>query len=74
MPPINKHTHTVTIQSAAEILGMSVQTLRTWDKQGRLPAFRDPKTGYRLYNITQLEQFAKDSNMRRKKRLANLAQ
>jgi len=56
----------VTIRSAAEILRVSVETLRNWDKQSKLKAKRN-KNGYRVYNISELEKFAKDNGLRRPK-------
>lgn len=55
----------VTIKRAAEVLGVSVETLRNWDKSGRLRAKRDSQTGYRMYNITRLEEFARKAKLRR---------
>ncbi|HEY9583227.1 MAG TPA: MerR family DNA-binding transcriptional regulator [Candidatus Paceibacterota bacterium] len=57
----------VTIRSAAEILRVSVETLRNWDKTGKLKARRN-KTGYRVYNISELEKFAEKEGIRRPKR------
>jgi len=57
----------VTIRSAAEILRISIETLRNWDKQGKLKAIRN-KNGYRLYNISELEKFALAHSMHRPKR------
>ncbi|OHB18382.1 MAG: hypothetical protein A2749_02675 [Parcubacteria group bacterium RIFCSPHIGHO2_01_FULL_45_26] len=56
----------VTIKSAAEILNISSETLRNWDKSGKLKARRDKK-GYRIYNISELELFATKNKMRRTK-------
>lgn len=39
----------LTIKAAAEILGVSEQTLRRWDNSGKLRARRHPINGYRLY-------------------------
>jgi excisionase family DNA binding protein len=39
----------LTIKAAAELLGVSEQTLRRWDKAGKLRAKRHPMNGYRLY-------------------------
>ncbi len=47
----------ITIKSAAEILNVSVETLRNWDKSGKLKAIRDPKNKYRFYSISALEHF-----------------
>jgi DNA-binding transcriptional MerR regulator len=46
----------VTIQIAAEVLKVSVNTLRNWDKSGKLKA-RRAKNGYRYYHIRELEVF-----------------
>ena len=46
----------VTVSIAAEILGITPHTLRTWDKKGILPARRG-KNGFRYYRITDLEKF-----------------
>lgn len=55
----------VTIKSAAEILGVSVETLRNWDKGGKLKASRDTNS-YRLYKISKLERFAEKYGLRRR--------
>ncbi len=39
----------LTIKAAAELLGVSEQTLRRWDKAGKLRPKRHPMNGYRLY-------------------------
>jgi len=39
----------LTVQQAANVLGVSPGTLRNWDKSGRLPVQRDPGNGYRRY-------------------------
>lgn len=44
----------LTIKSAAEVLEVSEQTLRRWDKAGKLRAKRHPMNGYRLYARRQL--------------------
>lgn len=49
----------VTIRAASEILGVSPQTLRNWDRDGILRAERDRKTDYRLYDISALQAFAR---------------
>lgn len=40
----------LTIKAAAELLGVSEQTLRRWDKAGKLRPKRHPMNGYRLYS------------------------
>lgn len=54
----------VTIKSAAEILGVSVETLRNWDKRGFLKARRNPQNGYRLYNISELQKKLKQKQLK----------
>jgi DNA (cytosine-5)-methyltransferase 1 len=46
-----------TISEAAEILDKNPETLRRWDKQGKLIAVREPMSDYRVYNKEQLEVF-----------------
>jgi len=54
----------VTIQTAAEILGVSVGTLRGWDRSGKLRARRS-KNRYRIYRVAELERFAKKHRTKR---------
>lgn len=42
------------IQEAGEVLGVSEQTLRNWDRSGKLRAQRHPINGYRLYRAGDL--------------------
>ena len=44
----------LTIKAAAELLGVSEQTLRRWDEAGKLRAKRHPMNGYRLYPRDQV--------------------
>jgi excisionase family DNA binding protein len=39
----------LTIKAAADALGVSEQTLRRWDRAGKLRPMRHPMNGYRLY-------------------------
>ena len=39
----------LTVGEAAEIIGVSKDTLRRWDRAGKLVARRHPITSYRLY-------------------------
>jgi MerR family transcriptional regulator, copper efflux regulator len=43
------------IKTAAGFLGVSVNTLRNWERQGKLATYRHPINGYRLYKKTDLE-------------------
>ena len=39
---------------AAEFLGVSQNTLRTWAKQGKIPVRVNPANGYRLFRQSEL--------------------
>jgi superfamily II DNA or RNA helicase len=45
------------VGEAAEFIGVSPQTLRRWDRDGRLTAVRRPENGYRYYRRSELEPF-----------------
>lgn len=47
----------LTIKEAAKYIGVSTLTLRNWDKQGKLSAYRHPINNYRVYRLDQLELF-----------------
>ena len=48
----------ITLSEAAEIIGKSKETLRRWDREGKLSAVREPISNYRLYNKEQLNLFS----------------
>jgi len=50
----------ITISEAAEILGVSIDTLRRWDKSGKLNPIKTSDAGYRLYDRSQIELFLND--------------
>ena len=50
----------ITISEAAEILGISIDTLRRWDKSGKLNPVKTSEAGYRLYYRSQIEIFLND--------------
>ena len=50
----------ITISEAAEILGVSVDTLRRWDKIGKLSPIKTSEAGYRLYDRSQIELYLND--------------
>lgn len=45
------------VSEAADYLGVSAQTLRRWDAEGKLTAFRRPGSEYRYYKRADLEPF-----------------
>lgn len=51
----------VKIREAAQILGVTEQTLRNWDKAGKLAPIRHPINGYRLYRVSEIHQILKET-------------
>jgi len=49
----------LTIRQAAEILNVHVETLRRWDKNGKLKAIRVNERGDRRYKPKDLEKLIK---------------
>ena len=49
----------VTVKDAAEMLGISPNTLRSWGASGAIVEYRHPVNNYRLYRRTDLEQLRK---------------
>jgi len=47
------------VGEAAEYLGVCKETLRNWDRSGRLVPKRNPVTGYRYYRQEDLEAILK---------------
>jgi excisionase family DNA binding protein len=45
----------LSIGEAAEILHVTNETLRNWDRSGKLKPVRHPVNGYRLYKRADLE-------------------
>ena len=50
----------VMVARAAEILGGSQGTIRTWAADGKIPMHRNPANGYRLFKREELEKFLKN--------------
>jgi len=46
------------LSEAAELLGKSKETLRRWDREGKLTAIREPISNYRIYKKEQLNIFS----------------
>jgi DNA (cytosine-5)-methyltransferase 1 len=53
----------LTLYQVAELLGKNKETLRRWDKSGKLHAFREPMSNYRYYKRSQLNVFDEFNNM-----------
>lgn len=54
---MTKLSEYVKIAEAAEILGVSQNTLRAWAEAGKVPMRRNPANGYRLFSRKELERF-----------------
>ena len=54
-----KLTDYVQTAEAAEILGVSQNTLRKWAERGEIPMHRNPANGYRLFKTSDLDKFLK---------------
>ncbi len=44
------------VKEAAAVLGVSSNTVRAWGAAGKIPEFRHPVNGHRLYRREDLEQ------------------
>lgn len=49
----------ITIATAPKLIGVSLPTMRRWDKTGKFPARRHPINGYRLYLRTDVMKLRK---------------
>jgi len=56
---MEKLSQYVMTAEAAEILGISQNTLRAWARDGKLHMRRNPANGYRLFRRADLEAFLK---------------
>ncbi|MFN5539609.1 MAG: MerR family transcriptional regulator [Candidatus Melainabacteria bacterium] len=54
----------LTINEAAELLGVNKMTLRRWDVSGKLKAYRNPMNKYRLYKREELEALLREITKR----------
>ena len=55
MPSVRNLRDYMLIQEAASFLGVSEATLRNWDREGKIAAYRNPINGYRLFRRADLE-------------------
>lgn len=49
----------ITIKEAAETLGVNRDTLRRWDKAGKLKTKRHPMNNFRIYDPVEVEALRK---------------
>jgi len=50
----------LTLSEASELIGKSKETLRRWDREGKLSAVREPVSNYRVYKRHQVEALFAD--------------
>jgi DNA (cytosine-5)-methyltransferase 1 len=46
----------VRVKEAAELLGVSTNTVRAWGASGKIPEYRHPVNNYRIYKREELEE------------------
>ncbi|MBW2622652.1 MAG: MerR family DNA-binding transcriptional regulator [Deltaproteobacteria bacterium] len=56
----------LTIKEAAEFIGVTTETLRNWDRRGKLIPNRHPVNDYRLYRKSDLEDLLKSIRSKKK--------
>ena len=56
---MNSKKEFITIKEAAEILSVSRDTLRRWDKAGKLKTKRHPMNNFRIYDPAEVEALRK---------------
>lgn len=52
MPSLDDY---LTVRAAAAVLGVAPNTIRAWGAAGKLPEYRHPMNGYRLYRPQDLQ-------------------
>ncbi|MDP4819637.1 MAG: MerR family transcriptional regulator, partial [Saprospiraceae bacterium] len=50
----------LSLSEASELIGKSKETLRRWDRAGKLSATREPMSNYRVYKREQVETLFAD--------------
>lgn len=50
----------LTVSEAAEKLNVSPETLRKWDRNGRLISFNHPSDNARVYTKSQIDNFIRE--------------
>jgi site-specific DNA-methyltransferase (adenine-specific) len=57
---IQKLSEYLTVKEASELLGVCKETLRNWDRSGKLKSVRHPLNRYRLYQRKDLEKLLEE--------------
>ena len=50
----------LSLAEASEMIGKSKETLRRWDREGKLSAVREPMSNYRIYNKAEVQTLFSD--------------
>lgn len=50
----------VKVRQASEILGVAPNTVRAWGAAGKIPEYRHPANGYRMYKRTDLDRVIRE--------------
>ena len=50
----------ITLSEASELIGKSKETLRRWDREGKLIAVREPMSNYRVYRRQEVDTLFAD--------------
>ena len=58
---MQKLSEYVMTAEAAEILGVSQNTLRGWARDGKIPVRKNPANGYRLFRRSDLKRFLREA-------------
>jgi len=53
---LNMKKGLITVKKAAELFGVTIETIRRWDRTGKLKAIRHPMNNYRLYRLIDLQK------------------
>lgn len=61
----------LTLSEASEYIGKSKETLRRWDREGKLSAVREPMSNYRVYKREQVESLFSEFNSSIKDTVSN---
>ena len=56
---MNSKKEFITIKEASEMLGVSKDTLRRWDKAGKIKTKRHPMNNFRIYDPAEVDALRK---------------
>ena len=56
------------VKEASDLLGITPQTLRKYEKRGILIPYRNPVNNYRMYELEQIERFIEEMRNERLRR------